>query len=280
MDIEWFANKGNSSALKGKADEKIILNHMQSSRKFRSESSNNPENFTGFDKVISAQKKSGLFKEYELLEEAFLAMKSDKNVEIEVRDEQIIFRPIQVNPTKAVLFYPGCLVDKRAYAPFAKKLADNGYLVVLGNLDMKDVIGGPAKGIFDEHIGIKDWYVGGHSLGGCLATQVAYLNQDIVRGAIMFASHPIPYFRRTNIKFLDIRATKDKILNDGFANTVFKMNVRSQNVQRVDIVGGNHGNFGYYGEQFADGTAQITRDEQQRIITDKVLEFLKGNFVK
>ncbi|MBP9041384.1 MAG: alpha/beta hydrolase, partial [Anaerolineaceae bacterium] len=44
----------------------------------------------------------------------------------------------------------------------------------------------------------------------------------------------------------------------------------------VVIEGGNHAQFGYYGDQKGDNPAIITRATQQKAILEYTLQFLKG----
>ena len=46
------------------------------------------------------------------------------------------------------------------------------------------------------------------------------------------------------------------------------------NTHWVAIEGGNHAQFGWYGPQSGDGTATISREEQQRQIVGATLELL------
>ncbi|MNR54192.1 hypothetical protein D3C85_1743360 [compost metagenome] len=42
------------------------------------------------------------------------------------------------------------------------------------------------------------------------------------------------------------------------------------------IEGGNHGQFGNYGNQKGDGTATISREQQQKETVDHIVEFIKA----
>ena len=44
----------------------------------------------------------------------------------------------------------------------------------------------------------------------------------------------------------------------------------------ISIEGGNHANYGYYGEQKGDGTAMITREEQQKIVIEQISSFISS----
>jgi hypothetical protein len=43
------------------------------------------------------------------------------------------------------------------------------------------------------------------------------------------------------------------------------------------IQGGNHGNFGNYGYQKGDGMGSISREEQQSITIEAIMEFVNSN---
>ena len=58
---------------------------------------------------------------------------SDDKVEITV-DGNITFTPKGIEATKGFILYPGAKVDAKAYAPLCRKIAENGYKVVI--LDM------------------------------------------------------------------------------------------------------------------------------------------------
>ena len=45
--------------------------------------------------------------------------------------------------------------------------------------------------------------------------------------------------------------------------------------QWIEIAGGNHAQFGYYGRQLQDCAATIRRDEQQRQLQQSLLAFLE-----
>ena len=48
-----------------------------------------------------------------------------------------------------------------------------------------------------------------------------------------------------------------------------------QNYTEICIEGGNHAWFGNYGQQEGDGTASITREEQQKQVVDAVLDIVE-----
>lgn len=68
--------------------------------------------------------------------------------------------------------------------------------------------------------------------------------------------------------------TKIYATNDGLAS-VSEIEETSQylpaNTTWIEIEGGNHAQFGYYGSQLGDDEAEISRKEQQRIMVSAIL---------
>ena len=82
-----------------------------------------------------------------------------------------MFRPLDQEPAVGLILYPGARVDPRAYAPTARALVQEGYLVVIVPmlLDLAFFAPGRAAEVMAEFPGIEAWAGGGHSLGGAMA---------------------------------------------------------------------------------------------------------------
>ena len=64
--------------------------------------------------------------------DALAALVSDAEVSVtSTRDQVYTFRPVAGTPTKGLVLYPGGFVDVRAYAPLARAIAREGYVVAL-----------------------------------------------------------------------------------------------------------------------------------------------------
>jgi hypothetical protein len=61
--------------------------------------------------------------------EALATLQSDVQVQVET-DPWLIFSPVDGKPVVGLVLYPGGRVDPRAYAPAARAIAAEGYLVV------------------------------------------------------------------------------------------------------------------------------------------------------
>jgi len=181
--------------------------------------------------------------------------------------------------TKGLIIYPGGKVEAEAYAPLAEKVAESGYTVVIVPMPLNLAVLSPNKAekVIDKYPQIKQWYIAGHSLGGVMATQFAYKNQDKITGLILLASYPqnSNNLSTSKVKVLSIYGTNDGFV--GKAKIDESKKLLPPNTKWIPIEGGNHSQNGWYGFQQGDNIASITRDEQQNIISKSIVEFMSNN---
>ena len=209
---------------------------------------------------------------YQPMPEALEALKSDNRVQVEV-DGWLIFRSRTNDPTIGFIFYPGALIDARAYAPAAYAIASRGYLVVIVPMpfDLALFDSNRASQVIARFPSISRWAIGGHSLGGVAAAMFVKSHPNAVRAIAFWASYPADSLSDTRVAAASIYGT-----NDGSVDQLLKArNLMPPMTKWVTIEGGNHGQFGYYGIQAGDGTATITREEQQRQAISATVELLK-----
>jgi pimeloyl-ACP methyl ester carboxylesterase len=208
--------------------------------------------------------------------EALAALESDNTVRVET-DPWFAFWPQDRAPTSGVIIYPGGRVDPRSYAPSARALAEEGYLTVITPMPLNLAVfdSGAAAEVVTAYPEIETWVVGGHSLGGTMAAGYAETNADAIDGLVLWASYPADdtLATRTDLAVLSIYAT-----NDGLS-TLEDIEASRENLPAetswVEIGGGNHAQFGWYGEQSGDGQAAISRSQQQEKIVAATAEFLE-----
>ena len=186
----------------------------------------------------------------------------EKNVTVDTSTEGRIVFYQEKNIKAGLIFYPGGKVEYKAYAPLMTSLAKQGILCVLVkvpcNLAFFDV--NAADGIAEEYPDISQWYVGGHSLGGVAASMYAYDHQDELAGMIFLASYTTKDFSDSSLKAISIYGSNDGVLNmDSYENNLPNM---PADFTEYIIEGGNHGQFGDYGDQKGDNPADITAAEQ------------------
>lgn len=174
------------------------------------------------------------------------------------------------------IFYAGGRVEAEAYAPLARAITDKGINVFLPHfpLDLAMLGGDKAETIIKDHREIKVWFIGGHSLGGVMASDF-FSKNDNLEGLIFLASYPMGDLSETPGKILSIYGSRD-----GLA-TVEKVEaskaILPDQTVYFEIKGGNHSQFGYYGFQKGDMEAEIPHDEQTRIVSERIVEFILEN---
>ena len=207
--------------------------------------------------------------------EALSALESDLQVAVTMGDGFIAFQPVGVEPTTGFIFYPGGLVDYRAYAVPLRQIAAQGYQVILLrvrlNLAFFDL--NAADQVMDLYPVVEYWATGGHSLGGVAASSYAS-SHDQVDGLVLWASYPADEsLKNKDVKVLSIYGTLDMAGMDAFDE---KRPLLPSDTEFVIIQGGNHAQFGDYGFQPGDNEATITRADQQQQVVDATVKFLES----
>lgn len=208
--------------------------------------------------------------------EALTALESDGEVNV-ITKPWLIFQSKSNSNSIGYIIYPGGRVDYRSYAPAAREIAKEGYLVVIAPMTLNLAVLSPneAQKVMDAYPEIQSWVIGGHSLGGSMAAKFANKEPEIVQGLILWASYPASSddLSDSNISVISIYGT-----NDGLA-TVEEINnsrpLLPENTIWISIEGGNHAQFGWYGDQSGDYPASISREDQQTQIIDASLNFLE-----
>lgn len=183
--------------------------------------------------------------------------------EIEIREDLTLLSPAEASDT-ALIFYPGAKVEESAYLPLLEQLRQEGLLCILVPMPFHMAIFDPnaALDIMEQFPDISHWYIGGHSMGGAMASQFAAEHVDLVDGLILLGAYPYGEY-----------AAEDTLTVYGSLNTSVAEKIDyTENV--VVIEGGNHAQFGNYGPQKGDAPATITDTEQQAIAVSAIVEFI------
>ena len=108
----------------------------------------------------------------------------------------------------------------------------------------------------------------GHSLGGVTASSV-FSGNDNVEAMIFLGSYPIKDVKDMDVLYLN--AEFDLGMDQEALEGSYKFTSDSLN---ISIEGGNHAQYGWYGPQKGDGTAEMTTLDQQNIVISQILLFL------
>lgn len=203
------------------------------------------------------------------------ALVSDDKVEVAL-DKNIIFTPKEQDVTKGFILYPGAKVDAKAYAPLCKKIASNGYKVIIADMPLNFAMLSPNKAekIIKENDDIKSWVIGGHSLGGVVAAKFA-ANDKNVDGVVFLASYPSnDDLKQLEKNVVSIWGSKDGVLN--FKNLIESKENLPQDTTYVEIEGANHSQFGDYGHQKGDNDALISEEKQLEITSNSIIKLLEN----
>jgi len=169
---------------------------------------------------------------------------------------------------KALIFYPGAKVEYTAYVPLLTSLASEGMDCFLVDMPLNFAFFGMnrASGIMKDY-NYREWILGGHSLGGVVAAM--YTAGHDLDGLVLLAAYPV---KTVDEPTLELYGSEDKVLNLKERKKGDRYLPEGSEVEMIE--GGNHAQFGDYGEQKGDGAAKISREEQQKLTVQKIMDFL------
>ena len=171
-----------------------------------------------------------------------------------------------------LVFYPGGRVEYTSYEPLLKACAEQGIACIVVEMPQNLAIFGINKGSYLNQYfpSVKDWYIGGHSLGGSMAANCASNHSDVFKGVILLGAYSTTDI--SNLEVLSIYGSEDHVMNKGKYNKN-KENLPDNFTEQI-INGGNHAYFGMYGEQKGDGSATISNVEQINTTAEIIANFI------
>ena len=176
----------------------------------------------------------------------------------------------------AMIFYPGAKVEYTAYLPLLSDLAEQGIDCFLIKMPCNLAFFGQnkAKKIMDSYE-YDHWYLSGHSLGGAMAASYASGHLESLNGLVLLAAYPTKSLKSDSFSVLSLYGSEDGVLNmEKMEEGKAYMPV---DYAEVCIEGGNHAQFGNYGEQKGDHAADISREEQQAQTVEAILKMMEAH---
>ena len=107
-----------------------------------------------------------------------------------------------------------------------------------------------------------------------MAAQYVASAPQSVKGLVLWASYPASGndLSKTSLKVVTIRGGLDGLVSSSQIDDSLKM--LPAGTIRVEIQGGDHAQFGWYGPQPGDNDATVSREEQQRQTVQATSELL------
>lgn len=200
-----------------------------------------------------------------------------------------LFLPTSSNhdPVVALVRLPGALIDARAYAGVCHKLSQKGNIAIIllhteryrrlispfFGLDehaLRDVLQHATNELAKSNHSVRNWALGGHSFGGLTAQELLPKMPEISKLVLWGVNFPRETPISPTVPELVVTASQDGFrFGDPLPST--------PEIQRFEVVGGNHGGFGDYPHQTyprPDGTRTISLSDQHEQVARVTAQFL------
>lgn len=168
----------------------------------------------------------------------------------------------------AFIFYPGAKVEYTSYLPMLCDLASEGIDCYVVQMPFNFAIFGEneADSIINS-TNYSHYLLSGHSMGGYVASSyMAHSGKG--DGLVLFAAYPTEKIEKP---VLSIYGSDDGVLN---FKTYNESKTLIDDLTEVIIDGGNHAQFGYYGNQSGDNPSKISPEKQQNQSVDEIVKFI------
>jgi len=196
--------------------------------------------------------------------EPLAAVRADARIAMSEADGSLVLEPAAGPGGVGLVFVPGAKVQAEAYAAIlADVVADDDVTVVITRpwLNLAFFDPRPLSSFTDLVPGVETWLVGGHSLGGVRACQLA-TDAD---GLVLFGSYCATDLSASGLPVLSLSGSDDGL------TTPQKVDDNRQllpaDTTFVEVAGASHASFGDYGPQAGDGTPSISPADMRAEVT-------------
>ena len=194
------------------------------------------------------------------------------NPAIEITDTSgaIVLEPADGGSGEGLVFVPGAKVDPWAYSNNLAGLVEEGGVTVvitkpwlnLAFFDLRSL-----SAFTDLAPDVDTWAVGGHSLGGVRACQLA----EDADALVLFGSYCATDLSASGLPVLSIAGTEDGLSTP--EKIADARPLLPEDARMEVIEGASHASFGDYGPQPGDGTPTISDAEMDAELTPLLLSF-------
>lgn len=200
------------------------------------------------------------------------AARADDRITIVDGDAAVVLSPATANSEIGLVYIPGAKVDPLAYAAkMSGVVAEDGITVVITkpwlNLPIVDLR--PLSAFTDLAPEVDRWIVGGHSLGGVRACQLA----GSANALALFASYCANDLSASGLPVLSVGGSADGLSTP--EKIADARDLLPSGAEFVEIEGASHASFGDYGSQSGDGTPTIPDDEMTARLTELIGDFAR-----
>lgn len=199
------------------------------------------------------------------------SVREDDRIVVADTGGNVVMSPASGESTVGLVFIPGAKVQAEAYeAKLSGLVAEEGMTVVITRpwLNLAFFDPRPLSDFTSAAPDVAAWLVGGHSLGGVRACQLA----PDADGLVLFGSYCANDLSDSGLPVLSISGAED-----GLSTPEKIQDARGMlpaDAAFVEIAGAAHASFGDYGPQAGDGTPAIDDADMTAEITASVAELL------
>lgn len=185
-----------------------------------------------------------------------LAVEVDPAVTVAREDGVLALHPASGPGERALVLYPGARVAPEAYLATVRPLvAATGMSVYLPDLPLRLAVLAPGRAelVRAAHPEVREWWIGGHSLGGAMAaSHVASSPPGTWRGLVLLAAYPAGegLAARDDLLVLSLVGGRDGLTTLADVERRRALLPDGADVRVLDGV--NHAQFGRYGPQAGD----------------------------
>jgi len=199
------------------------------------------------------------------------AVRSDDRIQLSEVDGSVVLTPASGSSEVGLVFVPGAKVEAEAYASLLSGVvAGDGVTVVITRpwLNLAFFDPRPLSSFTDLAPEVSTWLVGGHSLGGVRACQLA----DDADGLVLFASYCATDLSATDLPVLSLSGSEDGLTTPQKVDD--NRSLLPADAAFIEIPGASHSSFGDYGPQAGDGSPTISDADMSADVTAALTELL------
>ncbi|WP_181431023.1 alpha/beta family hydrolase [Curtobacterium sp. MCBD17_021] len=204
---------------------------------------------------------------------AALTVWRDDRVSVRDAGDAVVMTPTGTADGVGIVFVPGAKVDPYAYMATFRQVVGDGTTVVITkptlNLAFFDTR--PLSRFAAHAPDVRTWAVGGHSLGGVRACQLAE-DRDVA-GVLLLGSYCADDLSDSDLDVLSVSGSRDGLSTP--EKVAAARDELPASATMTEVTGANHAAFGAYGAQPGDLPATVSRRESGRAVTAAVESWVR-----